>query len=187
MENIKVYIAGKVSPQSVFGTHAWRDKFCEDLSKKSGHNIINLDPTKSSPDFFLNEKDYKLIVGRDCFMINSADLVIVNLTDDISVGGSQEMLIAKHFKKPLIGIAPIDGKFNKKEKEILGRKYKDYIDPFVNISCDRVVENIDELAKLIKNELEKLMTSPKTSDTLNKVLRYYEDNFYKDDKILHIK
>lgn len=187
MIKIKLYIAGKVSPDSVFGTHAWRDAFCTELQQKSGYEIVNLDPKKSSKDFDLNEKDYKLIVGRDCFMINMADLVVVNLTDDISVGGSQEMLIAKYFKKPLIGIAPKEGKFNKEETEILGRKYRDYIHPFVAIPCDRVLQNIDELADVIRKEYKELIRNPKTISVLDDALNYYQSHFHDKDLILHAK
>jgi len=63
--DIKVCIAGKVSPNSVFGTSNWRDGFCQQLSEKSGHKIINLDPTKtrSQSGGLLDEKDSMLIVG----------------------------------------------------------------------------------------------------------------------------
>ncbi len=169
---IKVYVAGKVSPNSVFGTHDWRDGFCKELSEKSGFEILNLDPVKLEMDFNFDHKDSKMIVGKDCFLIKDSDIVIVNLTDDISVGGSQEMLIAKYYKKPLIGIAPRGGKFNKDEKEILGKKYKDYTDPFVAVSCDRVVENIDECAKALKDYFGN--PKIKTIEILDEALEYYQ-------------
>ncbi|MFH1433316.1 MAG: hypothetical protein ABIG32_00265, partial [Candidatus Uhrbacteria bacterium] len=124
-KSLKVYIAGKVSKNSVFGTSHWRDAFCEELEKKTGLKNINLDPTRTGISKVLDEKDYQAVVGRDCFLIKNADVVIVNLTDDISVGGSQEMLIAKYYEKPLIGIAPVGGKFRKPEKEIYGNTYLD--------------------------------------------------------------
>src|SRR3989338_10455224 len=127
MKKLNLYIAGKVSPTAtVAGRTDWRDGFCERLTELSGFDINNLDPTKNHEYFELDEKDVKLIFGRDCFMIKSADIIIVNLTDDISVGGSQEMLIAKYYHKPLIGIAPKEGKFFKSKKDILGKIYNDW-------------------------------------------------------------
>lgn len=187
IEKIKVYIAGKISPSSVFGTHDWRDNFCANLSEKSGLKIVNLDPTKSQSEFNLDENDSELIFGRDCFMIKSSDLVIVYLTDDISVGGSQEMLLAKYYNKPLIGIAPQDGKFNRKEKEILGKVYKNWIHPFVKITCDIVVEDISDAAIFIKE----FFLSPEQTSTVKDMsiidnsVNYYEEKFYHLDKLLH--
>src|SRR3989344_8270600 len=122
MDKLKVYVAGKVSPNSIFGTHDWRDSFCGRLSEIIGIKIINLDPTKSDKMFDLDENNTRLIFGRDCYMIKSADLVIVNLTDDISVGGSQEMLIAKYFSKPLLGIAKREGLFIMSKYELAGKE-----------------------------------------------------------------
>ena len=94
MKTLKVYVAGKVTANSSLGTSFWREDFCKELEKKSGVKIINLDPTSRTIDF-----DADMVFGRDCFMIKNADLVIVNLTDDMSVGAAQEMLVAKYFNK----------------------------------------------------------------------------------------
>lgn len=184
-ERLKVYIAGKVSPDSVFRKHDWRDEFCKQLGELSGWDIINLDPTKSSEDFFLDENNAALIVGRDCFMIRSADLVIVNLTDDISVGGSQEMLIAKYYKRPLIGIARKGGKFFQEEKEILGKTYKNWMHPFVLISCDKVVEDIQGAADAIKELFFLLVGRIKDISVFDETLSYYETHHHKNDRMLH--
>ena len=188
MKSLRIYIAGKVSPHSVFGKHDWRDDFCKELSKKSGLIIKNLDPTKSDEDFYLNEKDYMLIFGRDCFMIQLADIVIVNLTDDISVGGSQEMLIAKYFKKPLIGIAPLGGKFRKESKEIRGEEYNDYTDPFVFVPCDVIVNNIDEAAEVMKklfSEEQGKIKDIKDLGIIDDALSYYKKEHHAKDKFVH--
>lgn len=185
MKKLKVYIAGKVSPDSVFGTHDWRDNFCDELSKRSGFAITNLDPTKSNEAFDLDEGNSKLIFGRDCFMIKKADFVIVNLTDDISVGGSQEMLIAKYYKKPLIGIAKKGGKFNKAEKEIRGKIYKNYIQPFVDISCDEVVEDVEGAANVLKEWTAKPDRKPKDMGILDEMCHYYKTEHHPNDTLLH--
>lgn len=185
MKKLKVYIAGKVSPDSVFGRHDWRDEFCTTLTELSGFEFVNLDPTKSQDNFNLDENNDLLIFGRDCFMIKSADVVIVNLTDDISVGGSQEMLIAKYYKKPLVGIAPKGGKFYKEEKEILGRVYKNWKHAFVSVPCDQVVEDITGVANFIKDFFSHSDIVPKGIEILDEAVNYYKDNHYKDDSFLH--
>lgn len=185
MNKLKLYIAGKVSPNSVFKKHDWRDEFCAKLAELSNFEIINLDPTKSHNDFDLDENNSKLIFGRDCFMINLADLVLVNLTDDISVGGSQEMLIAKYYNKPLVGIVQKNGKFFKEEIEILGKTYKNWLHPFVSITCDAVVEDINGAAEFIKNFFIKSNNYVKDISILDEYLEYYKKQYYEKDNFFH--
>jgi hypothetical protein len=179
MKTLKVYVAGKISPNSLFKTSFWRDEFCKDLEKKSGIKIINLDPTKSE-DFEVNENDAGLVYGRNAFLIKSADIVIVYLSDDISVGGSQEMLIAKYFRKPLIGIAPEGGKFNNREKERRGKIYNNWTEPFVVIPCDIVVNDVSAAADWISKGLWK--RPAKGIECIDEALEYYRSKFLDNDR-----
>ncbi len=174
MKKLRVYVAGKVNPNSVFGTSNWREGFCAELSKISGFEIINLDPTKNAYYPNINENDPDLVFGRDSFLISKSDIVIVQLTDDISVGGSQEMLIAKYFSKPLIGIAKRNGKFVKDVKIIQEKKYQDYIAAFVAVPCDAIVENIEQAAqaiqKIVSNPQQKI---PNLQTLLDDTIKHY--------------
>ena len=144
---LKLYIAGKISKDSVFGTHDWRDNFCMELRKLSGLEIDNLDPTKAGID----QSDPLLVFGSDSYLISQSDVVIVYLSDDISVGGSQEILIAKYYNVPVIGLARRGGKFNGAHKDMLGVSIKNYHDPFVFTTCDVVCATIEEVAKSLNN------------------------------------
>lgn len=84
-------------------------------------------------------------------MIADADVVVVYLSDDISIGGSQEVLIAQYLKKPVIGLAPAGGKFNGSTKEYFGQVIENYKDPFVFSTCDAVAETIEQVAAELKN------------------------------------
>ena len=145
---MKLYIAGKVGKNSQFGTHHWRDNFVEKLVSASGLSLTHLDPLAYEDD---REYDPQFVFDKDCWLINQVDCVIVYLSDDISVGGSQEMLIAKYLQKPLIGLAPKEGKFNKSKKEHLGKIIKNYVDPFVYATCDVVCADIQEVASALQN------------------------------------
>lgn len=144
---LKIYIAGKVSENSIFGKHHWRDEFCAELEKYAERTLINLDPLK------VQEKgmDYKQIFNKDCQLINQADIVIVYLSDDISVGGSQEILIARYLHKPVIGLAPRGGKFNGSTREMLGHIIEDYQDPFVFTTCDVVCTTVEEVGLTLRD------------------------------------
>jgi hypothetical protein len=162
----KVYVAGKISKASVFGTHDWRDNFCTELERMSGLRVENLDPTKTGAD----QRDSLLVFGADSYLISQSDVVIVYLSDDISIGGSQEILIAKYYKIPVIGLARHGGKFNGADKEYFGKIVKDYKDPFVFTTCDVVCKTIEEVAEALK-KLETIR--PKTLDIIPESVDYY--------------
>lgn len=145
MKAIKIYIAGKVSKESVFGKHHWRDEFCAQLEELSGRKLENLDPLQND-----EQDDPQAVFQRDIELIKQCDVFIVYLSDDISVGGSQEILIAKYFNKPVIGLAPLGGKFNGARKEMLGKVIENYKDPFVFSTCDVIVENIEKAAEALQ-------------------------------------
>lgn len=146
---MKVYIAGKVKKDSSFGTHHWRENFVSELERLSGLPLENIDPLAQETA----KDDSNAIFEKDCRLIYSCDVFIVYLSDDISVGGSQEILIARYFKKPVIGLAPKGGKFNGATREMYGELLTDYKDPFVFMTCDVVCETIEEVAGVLKKPL----------------------------------
>ncbi len=176
MKRIKVYLAGKVSPNSPHVGESWREEYCGILSDRTGLDIQNLNPSRGTATYEVDEGDPRAVFGRDCFMIQQSDVVIVNLTDDISVGGSQEMLIAKYFSKPLLGIAPVDGKFRKTEAEIRGRKYADYVHPFVKLPCDAILDDIEAVGDYLAAYFQGRRRRAKGVDVIDKSIQYYIDD-----------
>lgn len=150
---MKIYFTGKVSP--VDGVQNWRDVWANTLAEKMGVSVINLDPTKADedlgPDLDLGNPD--LIFGRDCYLIKESDAVIINLTDDVGVGASQEMIIAKYFGKPLITVTTLNGRYWREERIVNGKSYKNWVNPFVFIPCDLVVERVEDATDFL-TELE---------------------------------
>jgi hypothetical protein len=177
-QRIRVYVAGKVSKNSVFGTHDWRDDFCRELARLSGREVMSLDPTKSGAD----QNDPMQTFGCDAYMIKSCDVLVVYLSDDISIGGSQEILLAKYFDKPVIGLAPHGGKFNGSDKEYFGKVVKNYRDPFVFTTCDVVCKDVEEVAAALA-EFEKI--KPKKLDVIDEAMEYYSKHFLAESK--HLK
>jgi nucleoside 2-deoxyribosyltransferase len=185
MSSVKLYIAGKIIPNSPYTSGpAWRDSLASELSCLTQYSIVNLDPRKFSSDSLNDQGNSRLIYGRNNYLISRADIVLVNLTDDISVGGSQEMLIAKYYQKPLIGLAPRGGKFNAEVKIVLGKEVHNYIDPYVFCSCDYIAEDIFGVAALI---VTIVTSSPpvKSLTFLEDVTDYYLSQYYGQDTYVH--
>lgn len=165
-KEIKVYVAGKMSKHSHFGDHTWRDDFLQEISGLTGLKFISFDPTRASKDY----TDLEMVFGSDVHMIANVDVLITYFSDDISVGGSQEVLIAKYLKKPVIGFAPRGGKFNRGTKEVAGQIIKNYKHPFVYTTCDVVCGDIEEVADALKN-LDKI--KPKTIRIIDRAMERF--------------
>lgn len=175
MEKIVLYLAGKVSPDSSFQTSFWRDDVCKRLWEQLWCNVVNLDPTQ----WCLDEHDSLWVVWRDMYMIQNADIVVWFLTDDISVGWSQELLIAKYLWKPVIGFCEHWGKFYQ-DKELYGTVYKDRKHPFVVFSCDVLVHTYEALPEAIK-QIVIQSWSVKTIQVIDDTLQLYIDKYLEND------
>lgn len=171
---MKLYIAGKVSKDSQFGSSNWRDGFVDQLADLSRLELTHLDPLVYEKD---GNYDPQRVFDKDCALIAQADCVVVYLSDDISVGGSQEMLIAKYLQKPLIGLAPFGGKFNCAEKEVAGKLVQNFVDPFVYATCDVLCSTVEEVAHALQN-----LPIPKTIDLIDEAVeRFHRSRGCPDD------
>lgn len=166
-KQLKVYVAGKMSKHSDFETHNWRDDFLAEISRLSGLEFVSFDPVNATKDY----RDPEIVFGSDAHMISEVDVVIVYLTDDISVGASQEILIAKYYSKPVIALAKRGGKFNQKSKEVAGETILNYRHPFVYTTCDVVCESVEAIADVLQN-LDKIKV--KNIDIIKKASQIFE-------------
>jgi hypothetical protein len=174
---LRIYFAGKMGKASNFSEAAWRDHFAAIISRDSRFRAVNLDFLEVSHNA-VDENDGKLIFGRDAYLIRSSDVVVVNLSDDISIGGSIEMMLAKLYHRPLIGIAAQNGKFMMQEKEILGRRFRGYVNPFVAATCDWLINDPSELPKVID---ELFTRDVKTSQINPAGAVWYAKNLLRED------
>jgi hypothetical protein len=174
MKRMKIYVAGKMSKHSHYSSYSWRDEFLKKINALTEIEFISYDPTSATKNYVNSE----MVFGSDVHMISQVDVVVVYFSDDISVGGSQEILIAKYFDKPVIGLAPIGGKFNGTEKEVAGVVIKDYKHPFVFSTCDIVCGNIAEVAEALKNIGN---IKPKGIDLIDKANKQFEKAHQKNN------
>lgn len=172
MTPLKIYVAGKMSKHSHYDSFSWRDDFLREINKITKQKFISLDPVKASKDY----TNLQMVFGSDTHMISEVDVVVVYASDDISIGGSQEILIAKYFNKPVIAFAPLGGKFNGGTKESAGRILTNYRHPFLFSTSDVVCGTVEEVAEALKN-LSAI--KPKTIDLIEEAKTSFEKKHLK--------
>ena len=92
----------------------------------------------------------EMVVGHDLSMIKQADVCIVDAQQKIGAGTAQEMVIAKHFKKPVVVVLPKDSHHRKTNVTFHGALMHEWVHPFLKISSDYIAEDIEDAAKWIK-------------------------------------
>ncbi len=171
---IKITILGKVPK----GDHAresffdWRKEYIEKIKKALPEASV------FHGDNIQDDVGPELVVGHDLWTVKNADVVIVDAREKIGAGTAQEMLMAKYFKKPLIAIIPPDTHHRRSNVTFNGVLIKDWVHPFLEVTSDHIVSDIDEailwaqdyLTGKIKKPIKSISVFEKAIDRFEKDL-----------------
>lgn len=142
---MKIYLAGSVpkgdEEQKTF--RDWRKDY-QLVLKDVFIGALFIDPY----DCRIDERDFFSVFGFDCKHIQQSDLVIVNAESRLGVGTSQEMVIAKYFKKPLVTVLPFDTFHRRSHIVFQGQNVEDWIHPFIHSFSDHIIEKVENIRKL---------------------------------------
>jgi hypothetical protein len=142
---MKIYLAGSVPKGDAEAktAHSWRLEYQVVLEKVfQGAEFI--DPYVRGAG--VDEADSLLVVGLDCGHLKESDLIVVNAEGQLGAGTSQELVIAKYFKLPVITVLPKDTYHRRSNVTFHEVLVEDWIHPFVNTFSDFVVEHVGEVA-----------------------------------------
>jgi nucleoside 2-deoxyribosyltransferase len=163
---MKIYLAGSLpkggEEEKVFKN--WRIEYKDILDKFLQADFIF--PMTGAVD----ESDFLLIVGKDSKSIKDSDLVIVNAEERLGAGTSMELVIAKHFKKPVVTVMPKNSYHRRANMTFLGKYFvEDWVHPFVHTFSDFIVENVNEIEK-IKDQI--FAAQPKDISIIDQAIEY---------------
>ncbi len=147
---MKVYLAGSVKKgdkdnRPILG---WREKYKEKLNKVKGLKF--LDPSSMSE----HAGDPFFIFGGDCSMIKNSDLILVCAENKLGIGTSQEILVAKYFKKPTISVVPKQSHHKRYNISFDGKLIKEWIHPFIFSTSDLIVEKVEDAIPWIQEYMQ---------------------------------
>ncbi|MDE5539428.1 MAG: hypothetical protein K2J20_02955 [Bacilli bacterium] len=147
---MKIYLSGKVPKQDNEFCEDWREYYQKVLlSKKYLSNKLEfIEPMDSN----LDESNFELVYGHDCSLIKNCDLVIVNAEDKTGIGTSQEILIAKYYKKYVVIVIPENTDYCRKNITLMGRFIETWIHPFAYVSSDLIINDIKDIDLEFINE-----------------------------------
>jgi len=142
-----IYLAGYIpkGDEEAKTFDNWRARYQQVLEQAFDATFI--DPEAEHPD----EGDAMSVVGSDSKHIQSSDLVVVYAEEQLGVGTSQEMVIAKYFKKPVITVLPKDTFHRRSNIMFNGTAIDDWVHPFIRVFSDFVVESVNDILALRDN------------------------------------
>src|SRR5579885_868015 len=99
---MKIYLAGSIPKgnEEASNFKHWHEHYTNVLAR-----IFNAETIKPKAGE-VDERDHLLVLGKDSRSIKISDLVVMNAEGQLGAGTSMEMVIAKHFKKPVIVVLP---------------------------------------------------------------------------------
>lgn len=164
-----IYLAGSVpkSDTEIEKFKDWREEYIEKLNEVGNFNFIN-----PNDDRECSENDVFGVFGMGCKHIKSSDLIIVHVDKDkkLGVGTSQEILVAKYFKIPVIIVLPKNSNHRKINLKFRDEEISDWIHPFLYGSSDIIIESIDEIS-LAFDKLKEM--DIKDISVIDKSIDYY--------------
>lgn len=107
MEHVKIYLSGGMSGLSVDKQKKWRKQVTDaikfgdcDYTKKP----IFFDPTEYYMPNSSEHKSEKEAMEFDLNALRKSDLVVVNFNNPNSIGTAMELMLAKEYHIPVIGL-----------------------------------------------------------------------------------
>jgi hypothetical protein len=126
----------------------WKDEYKRAIQKVSPQ-VEFLDG-----DAISDNAGPQLVVGHDLAMIQEADICVVDAKSKIGAGTAQEMVIAKHMKKPVVSVIPQDTHHRKNNVTFHGVIMEDWVHPFLYVSSDYVAESVHDAARWIAEYIQ---------------------------------
>lgn len=107
MEGVKIYLSGGMSGLSLEEQTKWRNRF-KDAVKYGDYEITKSVSFFSPPDYYNFEEEHhkseREIFEFDLNALRKSDLVVVNFNASQSIGTAMELVLAKEYHTPVIGL-----------------------------------------------------------------------------------
>lgn len=107
MDSVKIYLSGGMTGLSYDDSIKWRNKI-KDAIKFGDYNLGKTPIFFNPPEFYSPEHNYhksqREAMEFDLYELRNSNVVIVNFNAPNSIGTAMELMLAKEYHIPVIGI-----------------------------------------------------------------------------------
>ncbi len=137
MKHFNIYLSGGMTDMSPEEQITWRLVLIDKFKKYDGqYDVDCFNPylyySERRPEEYESERE---VMEYDLYKLRHADLVIVNFNNSKSLGTMSEIAIAYDRQIPIIGLHRSNNKLHPWQKDM----------------CNKIFNNINELAEYVKN------------------------------------
>ncbi|HSW87359.1 MAG TPA: hypothetical protein VLG49_07685 [Rhabdochlamydiaceae bacterium] len=177
---IAIYFAGSIKKAHESSDDSFWTP--EDLSvlkeNLNGCEIVFLNPALRTDDL----SDPRSAFGRDMIQVFSSNVVFVDARDRRGLGVGAEMMWAKINRIPVIVWAPRNSHYRKDQTTVLDVPVQNFIHPFVESLSDKIVENLEEGAKWIREFIVDHSIEIKGIEAVSGAMQYYKESQMQHDE-----
>lgn len=137
MSVLNIYLSGGMGGLSFEEQVGWRNQIVDTITSD---NFLTVKPIFFNPPYFYTpsnnyHKTEKEVMEFDLYKLRKSDIVIVNFNVPNSIGTAMELMLAKEYHIPIIGI-------NIEHKEL---------HPWLIECCGRMCDSTEEAIEYVKN------------------------------------
>lgn len=148
--SLRIYLSGSIKkgrtdprPADSFWTEADEALI---LSRIAGP-VELLNPAKTD----IRRNDYFVNYGCDLYLVQTSDVVLVDLRVEKGIGVGAELMFAHLSKRPVIGWLPPNSYYRREfVEDVFGEDLVNWIHPFVFGLCDHVADSLSEACDIIE-------------------------------------
>ena len=133
--SLNIYLSGGMTGLSVEEQTRWRREVIEEINKEVGDEIevLFFNPPDVCIPLFEQHGSEKEIMEYDIYRLRKSDIIIVGFNAPNSIGTAMELILAREWNKPVIGL----------------NEDNNVLHPWVDECCSWVFNDIRDIAKYI--------------------------------------
>lgn len=145
-----VYLSGSVkkgSSDTRSDELFWSERDEDAIISSVGEGTVLLNPSKTP----IIRNDYWGNYGCDLFLVQRADVVLVDLRDKKGIGIGAELMYAQHLGKTVLGWLPSNSYYKRNfVPQVSGEDLHNWTHPFAFGLCDRLFETLEAACTTMK-------------------------------------
>lgn len=175
---VKIYCSGSIIKGANDSNKlCWSDVERQEIRKSAEPcDITFLNPDDPVADL----SDSEALFGRDMFQIEQCNTVVIDGRERRGIGIGVELLAAKHFRRPVIGIIPPNSYYRQSNVAYRGGFVDEYIHPHFATLLDTIVDDFSAAGLWIRDELPVLQVGT-AQDVLDRAVTAYRHRLLSSD------
>lgn len=172
----RIYLCGSVKKGQTDNrpiNEFWTDQNEAFIMEHVRGEVEILNPSKTN----INRQDYFTNFGCDMFLLQSSDLMIVDLRSEKGIGVGAELMHARHNNIPVAAWLPADSYYKRDLFDVFGEDLRNWIHPFAFALSDFIGETLLEVCEKVNEVLAGNVPRIDSHKSIANAVRKFEQQY----------